>query len=192
MAVDTYDLILQHPAPGQALDLLLARSALEAQGLALDGDGRGAWSLPEGQVEARPLHEGGALLGLEVRVPLRDSPALLEAVVKRLVEVATPEVARLVDPQRQATVSLASLGSTVDSYLQVARYAGEYGGVSAALGLSTLGQPVEEDSSALRWLLALAVFLVALYAAWRTATVLRARPDEAPAPVDGPSEVRRQ
>jgi hypothetical protein len=83
-------------------------------------------------------------------------------------------------------VSLAGLGGLVDEYLRLARYAGEYGGVSEALGLSTYARPVDEESSSFKYLAALAVFVIALYAGWKTVTSVRQQRAQEEAPADGP------
>lgn len=168
----SYDFTLQGP-----LDQLLV--ALSGRGAELSAEGRGVLTLPQGKVDVEPLMEAGQITGLDVRVPFRDTTDLLDAVVKVLVDVAAVSEARLTDPQRGQLASHANFSATLDEYLRMARYAGEYGGVSEALGLTSLAKPLDEDTRHVRWLLALAVFLVAIYASWRTVVVLResAEPD---------------
>lgn len=172
----SYDFTLQGP-----LDQLLV--ALSGRGAELSAEGRGVLSLPQGKVEVEPLKEDGKITGVDVRVPFRDTTDLLDAVVKVLIDVAAVSEAKLTDPQRGELATHANFSATHDEYLRMARYAGEYGGVSEALGLSTLAKPLDEDTRNVRWLLALAVFLVTLYASWRTVVVLHetAEPD---APAD--------
>ena len=88
-------------------------------------------------------------------------------------DVAAVSEAKLMDPQRGSVPTLANFSATLDEYLRMARYAGEYGGVSEALGLSSLAKPLDEDTRNVRWLLAIAVFLVALYGAWKSVVTLR-------------------
>ena len=169
-------------------------NALNARGATLSPEGRGSWKLPGGELTVDLLFEEGAVKGLDLRVPLTDQTTLLENVVKELVEVVAQVDARLTDPQRGDSVTLTSLSSVVDEYLRMARYAGEYGGVGAALGLTSYAAPTESDSPALRWLMIGGVFLFALWAGWRTITAIReaAAPHEAPAAVDGAPKVRRK
>lgn len=170
----SYDFTLQGP-------LEQLQVALGGRGAELSADGRGVLSLPQGKVDLAPLLEEGTVTGLDVRVPFRDTTELLDAVIKVLIDAAAVSEAKLTDPQRGAVLTLANFSATHDEYLRMARYAGEYGGVSEALGLSTLARPLDDDTRNVRWLLAIAVFLVAVYAAWRTVGALRATSsDEAP------------
>lgn len=171
----SYDFTLKGP-----LDQLLV--ALSGRGAELSAEGRGTLTVAPGKVEVEPLLEEGNVVGVDVRVPFRDSTDLLDAVVKVLVEVAAVSEAKLTDPQRGEVTTLANFSATFDEYLRMARYAGEYGGVSEALGLSLLAKPVDEDTRNVRVLLAIAVFLIALYGTWKIATGLRAATtiDEAP------------
>lgn len=187
----TYDLLLQGLQPGDPAPVDALVSALTARGAVLTPEGRGTWKLSGGEVEVELLREEGAVKGLDLRVPLLDQTTLLEATVKELVDVAELAKARLTDPQRGDAVSLTSLAGVVDEYLRMARYAGEYGGVGGALGLTSYAAPPQHDSAMLRWLLILGVFVFALWAGWRTITAIQqaAMPDEVPGAVDGPPKV---
>ena len=96
----SYDLLLQAPQPGQAAPLTALVEALLARGAVLDASGTGTWRLPDGEVSVSALREEGEVRGLDVRVPFTDKTALLESVVKELVDVAEAVPARLTDPQR--------------------------------------------------------------------------------------------
>jgi hypothetical protein len=183
----SYDLLLQAKTPGEPLAREQAVAALAAAGATLDAEGRGAWRLPKGMVEVAPLLEGGALLGLEVKVPLSDRTELLEATVKALAEIVEHGPLRLVDPQRATEASVGSLGSMTDEFFRLARHAGEFSGVSEAVSLTSYAQPPETFSTTARVLGALLAFLVALYATWRIVTSLLE--GEAEAPVDPPAKV---
>ncbi len=148
--------------------------ALSARGAELSAEGQGTLRLEAGQVEVAPSRDEGTLVGLEVRVPFRDSSELVEAVVKLLADVAQVSEAQLLDPQRGQPASLTNFSAVTDEYLRMARYAGEYGGVSEALGLSTLVQAPDAESGQAKVLLAIAVFLLALYGGWRAMTSLTA------------------
>ena len=76
----------------------------------------------------------------------------------------------------------------------MARYAGEYGGVSEALGLSSWAAPPDASGGSGRWVLAIVVFLMALYAAFQLVAAFQrsTAPDEPPGAMDGPPKVRRK
>ncbi len=190
----TYDLLLQARTPGEVAPVAALVKVLSERGATLTPEGRGAWKLSDGEVTVEPLLEEGLVKGLDLRIPLLDRTGLLEDVVKQLVEVAERAEARLTDPQRGDVVALSTLSMVLEEYLRMARYAGEYGAVSGALGLSTWAAPPEEDSSALRWVLLIVVFVIAAWAGWRTINTIRDanRADEAPAAVDGTSKIPGQ
>ncbi len=183
----TYDLLVQSREPGEPFPREAAVAALTAAGARFDEHGRGAWRLPAGELELGPMLENGAWLALEVKVPLSDKTELLEAAVRALCDVAEQAPLRVIDPQRGEPVSVTGLGSMASEFFRLARHAGEYGGVSEALGLSSYASEAPRDSGSTRALLALVVFVLALYATWRTATALL--DDEAEAPVDAPAKV---
>lgn len=183
----SYDLLIQAKTPGKPFARELALGALAKAGATLDAEGRGAWRLPKGEVEVSPLTEGGACVGLEVKVPLSDRTDLLEAVVRALADVVEQGPVRAVDPQRSAEASVTGLASMTDEFFRLARHAGEYHGVSEAVGLTSYAQPPETFSTTSRLLGALLAFLVALYASWRiVSSLLEGEPE---APVDPPAKV---
>jgi hypothetical protein len=186
----TYDLLLQARTLGEAAPVASLVTALLARGAKLDSAGRGVWKLSD-EVVIEPLLEEGQVRGLDVRVPLLDKTLLIEEVVKNLTEVAEGCEARVTDPQRGDAVTIGTLGLVLEEYLRMARYAGEYGGVSGALGLSSYGTPPEEDSTALRWVLIVGVFLIAVWASWNAIDAMREanRPEEPPAPMNGPPKI---
>lgn len=198
----SYDLVFQSNQVGEAIALQPLLDALKTRGGTFDADGRGTWKLEKGDVTVSPIVEvkegstGGEpgnpaekkVVGLDVRVPLRDTTALLEQVLGAMCEVAEASGVRVMDPQRGDTASITSLSSVTDEYLRVARYAGEYGAVSEALGLSTYAAPTTEpESSPFRPLMILAVLVVAAYIGYRVVTLRKAAPP--PGPMDGPSKV---
>ena len=188
----TYDLVLQASAPGEAAPVAALVSALTARGATLSSEGRGIWKLNDGELSIDPLLEEGQVKGLDVRIPLLDRTGLVEDAVKQLVEVAALVSGRLSDPQRGEAATLGSLAALVEEYLRMARYAGEYGAVSGALGLSSWAAPPQEDSSTLRWALLIGVFLIAAWAGWRTLNSIsdaNRAADEAPAAVDGAPKI---
>ncbi|MFZ5441602.1 MAG: hypothetical protein ACOZQL_16465 [Myxococcota bacterium] len=190
----TYDLLLQPGAVGEPLVLGPVVAALQERGAQLSDDGRGTWRLPDGEVTVSTVLEDGAVRSLDVRVPFHDTAALFDATVRELTELAEKTGTRVMDPQRNEVVLA---GASSDEYLRMARYAGEYGGVSTALGLTSYAAPPREDTGSLRWILMMAVFVVALYSGWRAITVFREsraadaaeRAAQSPRPVDGTPKV---
>lgn len=169
----SYDFVLQSRTPGEPAPLDQLLVALSGRGAQLDAKGVGVLKVDRGEATIQPTIENGATIGLDVRVPFHEKLELLESVFKVLVDVAEVSEARLLDPQRNEVATHASFSSTTDEYLRMARHAGEYGGVSEALGLSSMSMQPEEDSGSVRWLMAIAVFIVALYAGWRTVVTIR-------------------
>lgn len=189
----SYDLVLQARTPGEPAPVAPLVTALLARGAKVDEAGRGTWKLPDGEVVIEPLSEDGKVKGIDVRVPMHDKTNLLEEVVKQLAEVAVACEARLTDPQRGSEAGVGSLPSISEEYLRMARYAGEYGGESAALGLSTWAQPPEESGIG-KWALIFAVFAVAMWIGWKALTNIResSGPDETPAAMDASTKIPRQ
>lgn len=194
----SYDLVFQPKQVGDALVLAPLLEALTARGGTFDADGRGTWKLDKGEVSVSPMievkqEEGKEpekkLLGLDVRVPFRDKTELLEQVVGAMAEIAEASGVRVMDPQRGEAASVTVLSSISDEYLRMARYAGEYGAVSEALGLSTYVAPsTEPESSPFRPLMILAVLAVAFYVGYRAMTI-RKPPAPEPGAVNGPAKV---
>lgn len=178
----SYDFVLQAATHGDPAPLDGLVVALSGRGAELTAQGQGVLKVAGGEATVQPVLENGVTLGLDVRVPFHEKTELLEAVLKVLVDVAEVSQARLLDPQRGETASLGNFSSITDEYLRMARYAGEYGGVSEAIGLSTMATAPDEDTGAsVKWLLLLAAFLVALYAGWRTVVTFREAREQAEA-----------
>lgn len=169
----SYDFVLQSRTPGDPAPLDQLVVALSGRGAQLDAKGQGTLKVDGGEATLQPVNENGVTIGIDVRVPFHERTELLDGVFKILVDVAEVSEARLLDPQRNETASHASFSAVTEEYLRMARYAGEYGGVSEALGLSTMAMRPEEESNSARYLMAIAVFLVALYAGWRTVVSFR-------------------
>lgn len=187
----TYDLVLQAATPGEAPPLDAFLAALKARGATLSDSGHGAWKLPEGEVSVSVLLEEGAKKGVDVRVPMKDSSTLLEAVALALVDIAAEAKGAVSDPQRAASVSHANLPAMVDEYLRLARYAGEYAGDGGSIGLTSYARPLDTDTGTAKWLGIVVVFVIALWVTWRVVTDLQtaALADEAPAEVDGATKI---
>lgn len=189
----SYDLVLQAKTPGEPAPVTAFVTALLARGAKVDEAGRGTWKLPDGEVIIEPLLEEGQVKGLDVRVPMLDKTSLVEDVVRALAEIAEANAGRVSDPQRGAEAAGSSMALITEEYLRMARYAGEYGGEGGALGLSTWAQPPEESSTG-KWLMLLAVFVVALWVTFKTVSNLRetAGSDEPPAAMDASTKIPRK
>lgn len=187
----TYDLLLQAQEPGGAPPIPAFVEALLARGAKVSPEGNGSWKLPAGEVSVSVLIEEGAPRGLDVRVPMKDTTTLVEEVARELVELAEATKGRVTDPQRGATVSLTNFAAMVDEYLRVARYAGEYGADSGAIGLTSYAKPLDDDSTSLRWLLAVGVFIAAIWISWKTINAVQEATlgGDAPATLDGATKL---
>lgn len=178
-----YDLLLQ-PLEVSASPAVWA--ALEAdfaeRGLARRGDG---WvvELAQTSVEVSWVAENGRRVAGQVRVPVSERTDVLEAAIDWAVAVASRTGARVLDPQVNAVLQGRAL-STVDEFLKLARYAGEYLGVSAALGASTLAaEPDEGLSFTVKAVAGLLVFALVLYLSfvWFTGSAEPSEPTPASA-----------
>lgn len=174
----TYDFVLQPAETGQPLDPHAVIEGLRARGASLGEDGSGTWKVGRAEVTLALLKENGQPHGYDVRLPFLDDTGPLEEVLTQLVELAETLALRIGDPQRGELASLAALSSIIDEYLRMAKYAGEYGGVSEALGLSSYASEPDDAGGTFRWLAILVVLAVALYAGFRFFTVTNAAPDE--------------
>lgn len=160
----TYDFLLQPQAHGGVLPLEQVEAALKDKGATQRPDGAWVWAFPRGDVVGLPLREGGQVIAFELKVPLKDTTELVAAVLRAAAELAEALGLRLLDPQLNRAVKFDAEDAVGDQYLDHARYAGEYLGVSDALGASTLAhRPDESPSPTLRILLALIVFAVVLF-----------------------------
>ena len=173
----TYDFVLQPAATGQPLDVASIAAALVALGARLDEAGNGAWKVDRAEVTISLLKENGQPHGFDVRVPFVDDTRALEQVLKHLVDVAEALQLRIGDPQRGEFATLPALSSIIDEYLRMAKYAGEYGGVSEALGLSSYSSMPEDEGSSFRWLAILAVLAIAAYVGFRLVVRLNGDPE---------------
>ena len=167
----SYDLLLQPLTPGAPFDVDAVLKALALRGLVREANG---WALPlvSRTLEVRPLHENGVGVAVEVRVPLAEHTAALEEAVKWAVDVARVLDLRVLDPQLGSVVTGWS-SAVNDEFLRTARYAGEYLGVSEALGASSLSEHHEGLTLSTRMLLAFIVFLVVVWGTFRVVAELR-------------------
>lgn len=164
----TYDFLLQLAGVGRPFEAEAVETALAERGAARRGDGAWVWTFARGEVVALPMLEGGRVAAFELKVPLLEDTQLVSAVLPAAVALAESLELQVVDPQLNRAVRITDEGSVIDAYLRAARYAGEYLGVSAALGATTLAAPPEEKVGVGgRVMLALAVFAVALYFTYR-------------------------
>jgi hypothetical protein len=138
---------------------------LRARGLKQRPDGAWILLLKAGTVEGYPRRDEG-VVSFEFKVPLSDKTELVEEMVVWIVEIAAELKLKPVDPQLGNTVTLASSGVS-EEFMRMARYAGEYLGVSEALGATTIGQPFDEGMSAsAKVVFGLGGVLLLIYLAW--------------------------
>jgi len=164
----TYDFLWQPATTGMPLPLDAIEAALAERGATRRGDGAWLWRFGRGEVVGLPVPENGRLVAFELKVPLQDTTELVSAVLHAATEIAQAHQLRLLDPQLSRAVRTEMEGEVSDSYLRSARYAGEYLGVSEALGATSLAAPPPEEASpGLRILLALIVFGVVLFLTFR-------------------------
>lgn len=157
-----YDLLLQSPDPHNVpYDSEKVAAALGKRTIVEQG-GAKLLRLKNGDVEVRPLVEGGKLIATELRVPLSDKLELIREAVVEGAAIANQAGVRLFDPQLSKSLTGAEDGLVADQFLRTARYAGEMAGVSEAIGASF--QPVPEGMSLqAKMLIGIIVALVALY-----------------------------
>src|SRR5512140_3707 len=134
-----YELLIQASEAGQQFDAERADAAFAKRPFRERPDGTRLWCLKHGEVEVRPLVEGGRRLGTELRAPLQNGLDLIRELVVEGAAVAQEAGARLVDPQLGRGISAVDEGAVADQYFQTARYAGEMAGVSEAVGVGMVG-----------------------------------------------------
>ncbi|MEW5738609.1 MAG: hypothetical protein AB1938_06760 [Myxococcota bacterium] len=164
----TYDFLLQPQEIGAELPLEPLEAALLERGVKRRPDGAWVWSFLGGEVVGLPMREGPKVIAFELKVPLKDTTALVSAALKAAAELAQALGVRLLDPQLNYPVTFDSEASVGEEYLRQARYAGEYVGVSEAIGATTLAAPPDDaPNTGLRIVLALIVFGVVLFITFR-------------------------
>ena len=164
----TYDFLLQPVEVGAPLALEPVEAALTERGATRRGDGAWVWAFPRGEVVGLPVREGEQLVAFELKVPLKDTTDLVASVLQAAAALADALGLRLLDPQLNRAVKFDQEDAVGEAYLRSARYAGEYLGVSDALGATSLVAPPPDSSGVgLRILLALLVFGVVLFLTFR-------------------------
>jgi Asp-tRNA(Asn)/Glu-tRNA(Gln) amidotransferase A subunit family amidase len=131
-----YELLLQAKGPGLPYEEEKVERLLAERKLRVAADGTRLWPLASGDVEVRPLQEGGETVATVIRIPLSAKPELVRHAVEAACELAKEAGASVVDPQLARSLSAADADAVADQYLANARYAGEMLGVSEALEAS--------------------------------------------------------
>jgi hypothetical protein len=163
-----YELLLQPRIAGTRLDLDAVERAFVGLAMKPVGANR-VWSLPEGDVDVSLVREGASTVAVALAVPLSDRSALVLACLREALKVTAVADVSVVDPQVGSTVNAASEGSVEAEFLRAARYAGEFAGVSDALGASF--RPNDDGMPfSTRLLIAFVVFLVMAMLAYRVAS----------------------
>jgi hypothetical protein len=173
-----YELLAQAAVPHGPLDLEALAAALEQRGAVRQAQG---WTVRLGgdEVALAPVREGGALVAVALQVPLDRPAALVEDAARFGLEVARELGLRLVDPQTASAVGT-ELGPVVDAFQRRARYAFEYQGLPGT-GVDRAAVASEPRlAPATRYLVAAAVFLLALYGTFQVLTRLPRLPAAPP------------
>lgn len=157
-----YDLLLQTGQAGVPVDLAKVDAALSRRRLDVRADGVRLWHLQSGEVEVRPLIEGGVPLATELRVPLSDRLELIREAVVEGAALAREVELKLYDPQLSRTLGAQDEGLVADQFLRTAKYAGEMMGVPEAIGAS-FPPPEQGLKTGTKVLLGIAGFFVVLY-----------------------------
>lgn len=137
-----YELLLQSRVPGEPFDAARVEAAFATRTFHQRSDGERRWRLQRGDVELRPLVEGGQRIATELRIPLGGDGEFVRDVVTEAAAIARESETRLFDPQLAREVGEGDGAAVADQYLRTARYAGEMAGVSEAIGV---GMPATED-----------------------------------------------
>lgn len=167
-----YEFLFQPQVPGAAFEPAALEGALSAKGASARPDAVWVWELKHGPVELRRVTSEGRLVAMELKVPFSGKTELVAEAVIEGVLLADALGLRLVDPQLNRVLRPSDAAAVADSFLETARYAGEYMGVSEAVDAGFY-KPGEEDAgtsgTTFKVLLALLVFGLALFLAWRAA-----------------------
>ncbi len=167
-----YEFLFQPQEPGAAFEPANLEGVLSARGATARPDSVWVWELKHGPVELRRLSTDGKPVAMELKVPFSGKTDLVAEAVIEGVSVADALGLRLVDLQLNRALRPSDAAAVADSFLETARYAGEYMGVSEAVDAGFY-KPGEEDAgtsgTTFKVLLALLVFGLALYLAWRAA-----------------------
>jgi hypothetical protein len=189
---NSYDLLLQPLTQGAPIDVPAVEASLLGVGALKRPDGSFSLRLSPSSRADLELHwvrENGEAKALDCRIPLSDQTDLIDSALRWALVLAPAHQLCVMDPQLNTVVTTAG-GSVLDEFLRSARYAGEYTGVSDAVGASALAEVEQGSSAGTRVLLAIAVFIAVLYA---TFSVLTRGPPQSSAPAQshGPLKQNR-
>jgi hypothetical protein len=160
--VASYDLLLQPTSPDKAFDLAPVEAELAAANVPRRPDGVWLLTLKFKDLELSVLKENGVPIALQCSVPLSDRTEVVEAAVAWAIELARKLELRVMDPQLNTV--LTQVGASVgEEFLRQARYAGEYLGVSEAIGATHLARPMEGMNATTRLMLGVVVFIVVTF-----------------------------
>jgi hypothetical protein len=163
-----YEFLLQPREVGQPYAPELVDSALAGRGVTQRPDGVWVWRMTAGEIEARHLLENGKAIATELKVPFSDKPDLVRQAVEEATAMAESVGLRVIDPQLNRTLTGRDAEAVAEEFMRNARYAGEYMGVSEALGASYT--PKQEDQGLkpqTKILLAAIMFAVVMFITWR-------------------------
>lgn len=163
-----YELLLQSALPGTAFEHAVVEAAVDARQATRRPDGSWVLRLAHGEVELSRWVEAAQVKALVLKVPLSHQLELIRETLHWALDVARETGTAVVDPALMRCLSANDEGALTDAYLQTARYAGQYLGVSEAV-IASYGaaEPVGMGTQG-KVLLAIAAFLAAVFWAWRS------------------------
>lgn len=162
-----YELLFQPKVAGATYSDEGVTRSLGEKGVVPGAYGVGEWKLSHGVVEVGPVKENGVTIATVVRVPFSDKAELVREVLRDALAIAQANDVQLVDPQLQSGLSLASENNVADSFLRGAAYAGQYVGISEAVGVAFATTEDEGMPLSTKLLLGFVVFVAAILATLR-------------------------
>ena len=142
-----YELLLQPAYPGAPFPAEQVDAKLAEAGVTAGPEGLRRWPFKHGQVEVRPLLEGGQQIATELLVPLSDRTDLVRELVVAASALAKDSDVVLLDLQLNRAVTEKDAETVGSRYLEAARYAGEMLGVAEAIPAS-FAAPTEQGMKA--------------------------------------------
>ncbi|MBX7117216.1 MAG: hypothetical protein K1X64_23060 [Myxococcaceae bacterium] len=161
-----YELLLQPALSKAPFETAVVEAALPEHKATRRLDGAWCVALPHGEVTLVRLFDEGQLKGFTVQVPLSHQLDLVRETLEWGVAFARETGLALVDPRQMRPLTLADEGSLTDAYLQTAKYAGEYAGVSEAVLAAYGTHEPGAMSMQVKVLLAIGAFIALVLWVW--------------------------
>ncbi len=168
--MQTYDFVWQPILGGLPFDRPKLEAAISAAGAVRRPDGAWVWKLSKGETVITALNDAGTVVGFDLRVPVSDSVQLVVEALVRGAALAAENALQLVDPQLSRAVTGSDAASVEDSYIRVARYAGAYIEGTAPAWSPEVAAASAGLSFSSKAVLAVVVFLGAMFFAYQMVT----------------------